>query len=89
MALLHVGDCAFLRATNGGHFPGSRLKLTIPAEQLGAFFFVGGFAYVATVLFGIPAFFLFRAKRWPNVVLYLLVGDLIGTDVSPLGSVRQ
>ena len=27
---LHVGDCAFLSATNGGHFPRSSLKLTIP-----------------------------------------------------------
>jgi hypothetical protein len=28
---LDVGDCAFLSATNGGHFPGSALKLTIPS----------------------------------------------------------
>jgi hypothetical protein len=32
--LLHVGDCAFLRATNGGYILGSSLKLTIPAGHL-------------------------------------------------------
>ena len=52
------------------------------AEQLGAFVFVSGFAYGATVLFGIPAFFLFRAKRWTNFFLYVLVGGLIGLLVS-------
>ena len=51
-------------------------------EQLGFFVFVSGFAYAATVLFGVPAFFLFRAKGWTNVFLYVLVGGLIGLLVS-------
>ncbi len=29
-----VGDCAFLNTTNGGHFPGSSLKLTIPIGRV-------------------------------------------------------
>jgi len=52
------------------------------SEQLGLFVFVGGFAYAATVLFGVPAFFLFRFKRWTNVILYGLGGGLIGFLVS-------
>jgi len=52
------------------------------AEQLGAFLFVAGFAYAATVFFGIPAFLLFRAKYWTNVFLYVFVGGLIGLLVS-------
>jgi hypothetical protein len=31
---LHVRDCAFLSTTNGGHFPRSSLKLTIPVGRL-------------------------------------------------------
>ena len=31
---LHVGDCAFPSATNGGHFRRSSLKLTMPATCL-------------------------------------------------------
>jgi hypothetical protein len=46
------------------------------------FLIVGGFAYGATALFGIPAFLLFRAKRWTNVLLYMLVGGFIGLLVS-------
>jgi hypothetical protein len=53
-----------------------------PAEQLGAFIFIGGFAYGATLLFGVPAFFLFRARRWSNIFLYVFVGGLIGLLVS-------
>jgi hypothetical protein len=52
------------------------------AELPAYFFVVGGFAYGATALFGIPAFLLFRAKRWNNVLLYGLVGSLIGLLVS-------
>jgi hypothetical protein len=58
------------------------------AEQLGAFVFVGGFAYAATVLFGIPAFFLFRANRWTNIFLYVLAGGLIGLLVSVILNYR-
>jgi hypothetical protein len=46
------------------------------------FLIVGGFAYGATALFGILAFLLFRAKRWTNVLLYMLVGGFIGLLVS-------
>jgi hypothetical protein len=52
------------------------------AEQLSAFIFIGGFAYGATLLFGVPAFFLFRARCWSNVFLYVFVGGLIGLLVS-------
>jgi hypothetical protein len=51
-------------------------------EQFGAFIFVGGFAYAATLLFGLPVFFLFRTKSWTNVFLYVLVAGLIGLLVS-------
>jgi hypothetical protein len=51
-------------------------------RDLALFVFVAGFAYVATALFGVPAFFLFRTKRWTNVFLYVFVGGLIGLAVS-------
>ena len=57
-------------------------------EQAGAFVFVSGFAYAATLLFGIPAFFLFRAKRWGSILLYVLVGGLIGLLVSVILNYR-
>jgi hypothetical protein len=48
----------------------------------GIFMFFAMFAYAATILFGIPAFFLFRAQRWNNMLLYVLAGGLIGLLVS-------
>jgi hypothetical protein len=48
----------------------------------GIFIFVAMFAYAATILFGLPAFFLFRARRWNNMILYVLAGGLIGLLVS-------
>lgn len=45
--------------------------------SLGAFSifaFVAGFAYAATAIFGVLAFFLFRAKRWSNIFLYVAAG---------------
>ena len=59
-----------------------------PAEEFGLFLFVAGFAYAATALFGVPAFFLFRAKGWTNVFAYMLVGSLIGLTVSFILSYR-
>jgi hypothetical protein len=58
------------------------------AEQFIAFLFIAAFAYAATVLFGIPAFFLFRAKRWTNVFLYMLTGGVIGLLFSVLLNYR-
>ena len=52
------------------------------SEQLGGFVIVSGFAYAATGVFGVPAFFLLRAKRWTNVFLYVIVGGLLGFLVS-------
>ena len=51
-------------------------------EQLSAFVFVAGFAYAATIVFGIPVFFLFRVTHWTSVLLYVLVGGLVGLLVS-------
>ncbi len=48
----------------------------------GIFIFIAMFAYAATMLFGVPVFFLFRAQRWNNVPLYILAGGLIGLLVS-------
>jgi hypothetical protein len=48
----------------------------------GIFIFVAMFAYAATILFGLPVFFLFRAQRWNNMLLYILAGGLIGLLVS-------
>ena len=54
----------------------------MPFWDLGAFVFVAAFAYSATILFGVPSFFLFRAKHWNDVFLYALFGGLIGLLVS-------
>ena len=40
------------------------------------------FAYGATVLFGIPAYFLYRALNLSHVVLFVLGGAVIGFIVS-------
>jgi hypothetical protein len=42
----------------------------------------GVFAYLATILFGVPAFFLFRALRWSHTLLFVLGGAVIGFIVS-------
>ena len=42
----------------------------------------GAFAYLATILFGIPALLLFRWLRWANVILFIVGGSLIGLVVS-------
>src|SRR4029079_15532755 len=54
----------------------------MPFWDLGAFVFVAAFAYSATILFGVPSFFLFRAKHWNDVFLYALFGGLFGLLVS-------
>src|SRR5688500_18632998 len=51
-------------------------------ELQGIFIFFAMFAYAATILFGLPTFFLFRAQRWNNMLLYVLAGGLIGLIVS-------
>ncbi len=40
------------------------------------------FAYLAVLLFGLPAFLIYRALRWTNSVLFVLGGGLIGYLVS-------
>jgi hypothetical protein len=52
------------------------------SEQLGAFVFLSGFAYAATVVFGVPAYFLYRALNWSQVALFILGGAVIGFIVS-------
>src|SRR5437588_4991997 len=42
----------------------------------------GAFAYVATLLFGIPALLLFRWLRWTNILLFIMGGAVIGLIVS-------
>ena len=61
------------------HLKGTPFNLE---TDLGLFVFVAGFAYMATALFGIPAFFIFRIKHWTNILLYVLVGGLVGLIVS-------
>ncbi len=39
-------------------------------------------AYLATVIFGIPAFLMYRALKWTNVALFILGGALIGFIVT-------
>ena len=38
----------------------------------------GFFAYLAVLLFGYPAFVIYRALRWTNPLLFMLFGGLIG-----------
>jgi tetrahydromethanopterin S-methyltransferase subunit C len=61
------------------HLHGTPFSLS---GDFGLFVVVAGFAYAARALFGIPAFFLFRAYRWTSVFVYVLVGALIGLLVS-------
>src|SRR3982750_2324390 len=42
----------------------------------------GLFAYLATAIFGIPAFFIYRALKWSNVFLFIMGGAVIGFIVS-------
>ena len=42
----------------------------------------GMYAYLAVVVLGIPAFFIFRAMHWKNPVLFAIGGILIGFVVS-------
>ena len=44
----------------------------------GLFVVIGGFAYLAAFIFGLPAFFVYRTLGWTNPLLYLLGGGLIG-----------
>lgn len=39
---------------------------------------VGLFAYLATAIFGIPAYLLFRVLQWTNIFLFVLGGAVIG-----------
>jgi hypothetical protein len=50
--------------------------------DLGLFVFLAIFAYMATALFGVPAFYLFRIRRWTNILVYVLAGLLVGLIVS-------
>ena len=54
----------------------------MPERILGYFLLYGPFAYLATAIFGIPAYFLFRALRWNNALLFVLGGAVIGLIVS-------
>jgi hypothetical protein len=38
----------------------------------------GVFAYLAAIIFGVPAFFIYRALKWTNIFLFVLGGALIG-----------
>jgi hypothetical protein len=42
----------------------------------------GVFAYLATIIFGIPALLFFRWLRWTNVILFVAGGAFIGLLVS-------
>ena len=44
----------------------------------------GFFAYLAVLLFGFPAYFIYRALRWTSPLLFVLCGGLIGFIVSLL-----
>jgi hypothetical protein len=44
----------------------------------------GFFAYLAVLLFGFPAYLIFRALRWSSPLLFMLCGGLIGFLVSLL-----
>ncbi len=44
--------------------------------------FFGLYAYLAVVVLGIPAFFIFRAMHWKNPVLFAIGGIIIGFVVS-------
>jgi Zn-dependent protease with chaperone function len=46
------------------------------------YIFVGVYAYLAAAIFGLPFYFLFRALRGTNIVLFALGGGIIGFSVS-------
>ena len=39
-------------------------------------------AYLAAIVFGVPAFFIYRALKWTNVFLFVLGGAIIGFVVT-------
>jgi len=45
-------------------------------------FITGVVAYLATIVFGVPAFFIYRALKWTNVFLFVLGGAIIGFVVT-------
>jgi len=55
----------------------------IDVQQVPSYFWIYGvFAYLATIIFGIPALLFFRWLRWTNVFLFVAGGALIGLLVS-------
>ena len=55
------------------------------SKQVWLYFFVeGSFAYLAVLLFGVPAYLLYRTMRWTSVISFVLGGSLIGFLVSYL-----
>ena len=61
----------------------ARVEGTYQPEQfLGYVRFIGFFAYLAAMFFGMPAFLLFRALGWTSVFSHALGGAAIGFLVS-------
>jgi hypothetical protein len=51
-----------------------RGRLLSLSETSSYFVTFGPYAYVATAVFGIPTFFLFRTVRWTNAILFVTAG---------------
>ena len=59
------------------------LEPPFPLEEVGSWFIaVAVFAYLATAVFGIPAFLIYRWLKWTHPLLYVLGGGVIGAAVS-------
>ena len=50
----------------------------MPEQIPGYFLLYGSFAYLAATIFGIPAYFLYRALDWTNILLFIVGGAIIG-----------
>ena len=55
--------------------------ITLPFD-LTLYLVIAVYAYVVTAIFGVPAFFVFRALRLSSAVLFAVAGALIGFAVS-------
>jgi hypothetical protein len=63
----------------------STLRGRLSFEEIPLYFVLHGFfAYLAVLLFGLPAFFIYHALRWTSSLIFLLCGGLVGFVISLL-----
>jgi hypothetical protein len=57
-------------------------RVNLQLESFVFFLYVGLIANVAMVIFGIPAYLIYRKFKWSNILLFVLGGGIIGYIVS-------